>query len=113
MPLDKPYANWIGGVFRADVLSDGEPVPHAEVEVEYLNHEPQIDEHRFDPEGEGRGAARFLQDAEHSCRRRGQIIIGLPKAGGGACARSTSRRHAARRQGAVASTQCCGSKRRR
>ena len=24
---------------------------HAEIEIEYLNHEPQIDAHRFDPEG--------------------------------------------------------------
>jgi len=40
VPLDKPYANWVGGVFRAVVLSGGEPVPHAEVEIEFLNHEP-------------------------------------------------------------------------
>ena len=49
VPLDKPYANWVGGVFRAVVLADGEPVPHAEIEIEYLNHEPQIDQRRFDP----------------------------------------------------------------
>ncbi len=30
-------------MFRAVILSNGKPVPHAEIEIEYLNHEPQID----------------------------------------------------------------------
>ncbi len=91
VPLDKPYANWVGGVFRAVVLSGGEPVPHAEVEVEFLNHEPQIDQRRFDPEGEGHGAARFLQDVEHPRRRRTVKSSSVcRKRDGGAFARSIS-----------------------
>ncbi len=70
VPLDKPYANWVGGVFRAVVLSNGEPVPHAEVEVEFLNHEPQIARSPVRSRRQGDGTARFLHDAEHSGGRR-------------------------------------------
>ncbi len=36
-PLTRPYGLWTGNVFRGVVLSDGEPVPFAEIEVEYRN----------------------------------------------------------------------------
>ncbi|WP_198516918.1 DUF4198 domain-containing protein [Sinorhizobium meliloti] len=32
LPLNKPYANWTGGVFRGVVMSNGQPVPFAEIE---------------------------------------------------------------------------------
>jgi cobalt/nickel transport protein len=81
VPLDKPYANWVGGVFRAVVLSDGKPVPHAEVEVEYLNHEPQIDAHRFDPEGKVTAPQESFNTLSIRADANGQVMIGLPKAG--------------------------------
>jgi cobalt/nickel transport protein len=80
-PLDKPYANWVGGVFRAVVLAGGEPVPHAEVEIEYLNHEPQIDARRFDPEGKVTAPQGSFTTLSIRADAHGQIIIGLPKAG--------------------------------
>jgi cobalt/nickel transport protein len=81
VPLNKPYANWVGGVFRAVVLANGKPVPHAEVEIEYLNHEPQIDAHRFDPTG--RVTAPQVSFANLSIRANadGEVSIGLPRAG--------------------------------
>lgn len=35
--LVRPYGLWTGNVFRGVVLSEGEPVPFAEIEVEYRN----------------------------------------------------------------------------
>jgi cobalt/nickel transport protein len=81
VPLDKPYANWVGGVFRAVVLADGKPVPHAEVEIEYLNHEPQIDARRFDPEGRVTAPQDSFVTLSIRADANGQVIIGLPKAG--------------------------------
>ena len=81
MPLDKPYANWVGGVFRAVVLAGGEPVPHAEVEIEYLNHEPQIEARRFDPQGKVAAPQDSFKTLSIRADAAGQIIIGLPKAG--------------------------------
>jgi cobalt/nickel transport protein len=81
VPLDKPYANWVGGVFRAVVLADGKPVPHAEVEVEFLNHEPQIAERRFDPQGKVTAPQDSFKTLSIRADAAGQIIIGLPKAG--------------------------------
>jgi cobalt/nickel transport protein len=81
VPLDKPYTNWAGGVFRAVVLADGKPVPHAEIEIEYLNHEPQIDAHRFNPEGKVTAPQDSFSTLSIRADALGQVIIGLPKAG--------------------------------
>ena len=81
VPLDKPYANWVGGVFRGVVLADGEPVPHAEVEIEFLNHEPQIAERRFDPQGKVTAPHDSFKTLSIRADAAGQIIIGLPRAG--------------------------------
>lgn len=36
-PLTRPYGLWTGNLFRGRVLRDGQPVPFAEVEVEWRN----------------------------------------------------------------------------
>ena len=81
VPLDKPYANWVGGVFRAVVLADGKPVPHAEVEIGYLNHEPDIAQRRFDPAGKVTAPQGSFVTLSIRADAAGQIIIGLPAAG--------------------------------
>lgn len=81
VPLDKPYANWVGGVFRAAVLADGKPVPHAEIEIEYLNHEPQIDQRRFDPEARVTAPQGSFITLSIRANAQGEVTIGLPKAG--------------------------------
>ena len=81
VPLDKPYANWVGGVFRAVVLAEGNPVPHAEIEIEYLNHEPQIDQLRFDPEGKVTAPQGSFITLSIRANALGEVTIGLPKAG--------------------------------
>jgi cobalt/nickel transport protein len=81
VPLDKPYANWVGGVFRAVILADGNPVPHAEIEIEYLNHEPQIDQLRFDPEGKVTAPQGSFITLSIRANALGEVTIGLPKAG--------------------------------
>lgn len=40
IPLTRPYGLWAGNLFTGRVLLKGEPVPYAEVEVEYLNESP-------------------------------------------------------------------------
>ncbi len=37
VPLTRPFGNYAGNVFQGQVLLDGKPVPHAEVEVEHYN----------------------------------------------------------------------------
>ncbi len=81
VPLDKPYANWVGGVFRAVVLAEGNPVPHAEIEIEYLNHETQIDQLRFDPEGKVTAPQGSFITLSIRANALGEVTIGLPKAG--------------------------------
>lgn len=42
IPLTRPYGLWTGNIFSGIVKVDGEPVPYAEVEVEYYNKEGKI-----------------------------------------------------------------------
>jgi cobalt/nickel transport protein len=81
VPLDKPYANWVGGVFRAVVLANGEPVPHAEVEIEYLNHEPDIAARGFTPAGRVTAPQGSFVTLSIRADANGLIMIGLPAAG--------------------------------
>lgn len=80
-PLDKPYALWTGNVFRGVVLSDGKPVPGAEIEVEYMNHPPVEGKNEFQKEG----MAEAPQDAYVTmgivADDNGEFVYGIPKAG--------------------------------
>jgi len=40
LPLTATTPLWVGNTFTGVVLMDGEPVPHAEIEVEFLNSAP-------------------------------------------------------------------------
>ncbi len=40
VPLTRPYGLWSGNLFSGRVLRDGQPIPFAEIEVEYLNESP-------------------------------------------------------------------------
>lgn len=43
VPLTRPYGLWTGNTFRGRVLRYGEPVPGAEIEVEYLNKNKTVE----------------------------------------------------------------------
>ena len=43
VPLTKPFALWAGNVFQGVVKLDGEPVPYAEVEVEFYNEDGSVE----------------------------------------------------------------------
>jgi cobalt/nickel transport protein len=40
IPFTRPYGLWTGNLFTGQVLLKGNPVPFAEVEIEYLNESP-------------------------------------------------------------------------
>ncbi|MDH4322223.1 MAG: DUF4198 domain-containing protein [Desulfobulbaceae bacterium] len=42
MPLVRPYGLWTGNIFRGVVTRNGQPVPHAEIEVEYYNENKKV-----------------------------------------------------------------------
>jgi cobalt/nickel transport protein len=81
MPLDKPYALWTGNVFRGVVMSEGEPVPHAEIEVEYLNHPPVPDKNEFQAEGLVAAPQGAFVTQGILADENGKFTFGIPKAG--------------------------------
>ena len=90
VPLDKPYTNWVGGVFRGQVLSDGAPVANAEIEIEYMNHPPDIAGRRFADHGTVVEPHASFATMGIRANDRGEFMIGLPRAGWwGICALAT------------------------
>ncbi|MDY0132492.1 MAG: DUF4198 domain-containing protein [Desulforegulaceae bacterium] len=81
VPLDKPYALWTGNVFRGIVKSNGKPVPYAEIEVEYLNHQPLIDKNEFAKEGAVEAPQDSFVTMGIKANSNGEFTFGIPKAG--------------------------------
>lgn len=81
VPLIKPYGVWTGNVFKARVLSEGKPVPNAEVEVEYMAHMPNMKSNSMPK----KGSINFPHDAFVTqtifSDEQGYITFGIPKAG--------------------------------
>ena len=90
VPMDKPYANWVGGVFRGVVLANGKPVPNAELEIEYMNHMPDMKGKMFAKKAEVEAPQDSFVTMGIRTNDRGEFTIGLPKAGWwGICALGT------------------------
>ncbi|MFW5837170.1 MAG: DUF4198 domain-containing protein [Desulfovibrionaceae bacterium] len=81
VPLDKPYALWTGNVFRGVVLGGGKPVPHAEIEVEYLNHPPVPGKNAFQKQALATAPQDAFVTMTIKADKNGQFAFGVPKAG--------------------------------
>lgn len=79
--LNKPYANWVGGVFRGVVVSEGIPVPFTQVEVEYLNHPLDVENNRFQEEGLIDPPHPSLEAVVILTNELGEFSFSMPKAG--------------------------------
>lgn len=81
VPLDKPYALWTGNVFRGVVKGDGKPVPFAEIEVEYLNHEPVMGKNKFAKKAKAKAPQDAFVTLTIKADANGVFAFGIPKAG--------------------------------
>lgn len=81
LPLNKPYANWQGGVFRGVVLADGEPVPNAEIEIEYLNHDPNLETMTLSEQANVKLPQDSFGTQTIYANAAGEFTIGLPREG--------------------------------
>ncbi len=81
VPLDKPYAIWAGSTFRGIVTSNGKPVPFAEIEVEYMNHEPIMNNNSFAKEAKATAPQDSFITMGIKSNAFGEFSFGIPKAG--------------------------------
>ncbi len=78
VPLNKPYGVIAGSTFAGIVLSDGEPVAGAEIEIEYLPAEPDVAANAPASEASASapgGGITVISKAD------GSFTFGIPKAG--------------------------------
>ena len=81
VPLAKPYALWTGNVFRGIVKSQGKPVPFAEIEVEYLNHEPRMQDNSFAKNPKAKAPQSSFVTQTIKANVNGEFSYALPKSG--------------------------------
>ncbi len=81
VPLTKPYAIYEGGTFTGVVRSEGEPVPFAEIEVEYVNYEPDMATNGFAQEAKIEPPADAFITMTLFADANGTFTFGIPKAG--------------------------------
>ena len=81
VPLDKPYALWTGNVFRGIVKGGGKPVPYAEIEVEYMNHQPLTDKNAFDPKAVVEAPQDAFVTMTIKANVNGEFSFGIPRSG--------------------------------
>src|SRR6056297_1477516 len=81
VPLDKPYGLWTGNVFRGVVKSNGKPVPHAEIEVEYLNHQPLPAHNAFAEKAKVEAPQDAFVTMTIKAGAGGEFAFGIPRAG--------------------------------
>jgi cobalt/nickel transport protein len=80
VPLAKPYSIWTGGSFTGIVKSNGNPVPYAEIEVEYLNRDVDVKANKM-----GKSRVEAPQDSfvtmTIKANKDGEFTFAMPKAG--------------------------------
>lgn len=81
IPLDKPYGLWAGNVFRGIVKSDGKPVPFAEIEVEFLNHQPDLKANAFETKATVEAPQDSFVTQTIKADADGQFVYGIPREG--------------------------------
>lgn len=81
VPLTKPYAIYAGGTFTGVVKSEGKPVPFAEIEVEYVNYEPDMQKNAFAKEGKINVPADAFITMTIFADANGTFTFGIPAAG--------------------------------
>ncbi|WP_299177621.1 DUF4198 domain-containing protein [uncultured Neptuniibacter sp.] len=81
VPLTKPYAIYEGGTFTGVVKSEGKPVPFAEIEVEYVNYDPDMKHDRFTDKAKIEPPADAFITMTIFADANGTFNFGLPKAG--------------------------------
>ncbi|MFH2066851.1 MAG: DUF4198 domain-containing protein [Pseudomonadota bacterium] len=81
VPLCKPYDRWTGNVFQGLVLFNGKPVPNAEVEIEYMNHEPDLNKKAFSKEAKAEAPQDAFVLQTIFADGNGVFTFGIPKAG--------------------------------
>ncbi len=81
VPLSKPYDRWTGNVFQGKVLLHGKPVPGAEIEIEYLNHKPLLDQKAFAKQAEVEAPQDSFALQTIYADSNGVFTFGIPRAG--------------------------------
>ena len=81
VPLVKSYDRWTGNVFQGKVLLNGKPVPGAEIEIEYLNHEPLLDQKAFAAKAEVKAPQSAFALQTIFADDNGVFTFGIPRAG--------------------------------
>lgn len=81
LPLTKPYSIWTGSTFSGIVKSNGKPVPFAEIEVEYLNHDIDLKRNATNKKAHVKAPQDSFVTLGIKADANGKFTFGITKAG--------------------------------
>jgi cobalt/nickel transport protein len=81
VPLTKPYSIWAGGTFTGVIKSNGKPVPYAEIEVEYMNHDIDMEKNATLKKTKVTAPQDSFVTIGIKANKDGEFTFGIPKAG--------------------------------
>lgn len=81
VPLTKPYSIWTGSTFSGIVKSKGKPVPFAEIEVEYLNHDVNLKKNATSKKSKVTPPQDSFVTLGIKADANGKFTFGIPKSG--------------------------------
>lgn len=81
VPLMKPYGIWAGSTFSGIVKSAGKPVPFAEIEVEYSNHDIDLAKNATIKKPHFTAPQDSFVTIGIKADANGKFTFGIPKAG--------------------------------
>lgn len=76
-----PYANWVGETVQGVVYSDGQPVPYARLEIDYLNYEPDLENLKFEDEPRIEPSHPSYKYISIMTNKEGEFVFGIPHSG--------------------------------
>ncbi len=81
VPLQAPYTVYAGGTFSGVVKSLGKPVPFAEIEIEYVNYQPDMNANRFSDQASHPYPNGNYETITIYADQNGTFTFGIPRAG--------------------------------
>ncbi|WP_337228823.1 DUF4198 domain-containing protein [Proteus faecis] len=80
VPLTKPYSIWTNSTFSGVVMSEGKPVPFADIEVEYLNSDMDLTNNKTEKTKFSAPQDSFIT-LGIKADENGKFTFGIPKSG--------------------------------
>ncbi len=81
IPMQMPYKIYVGGTFSGQVVQNGKPLAHADIEVEFLNYQPNMQANTFAKKATYHYPSKHFTSISLKADQNGVFTFGVPREG--------------------------------